>query len=125
MIKDLTKIEKIKSTDDIKKVMSTISAVRKFLNYNATQFATECGINSKTYSLLEKEGKGSLVSFYKVLLFLSQIGIDCNTLLLHQRYDESLFSKSHLQIRESNKLARKNRKEITRQREEVLNTVLR
>lgn len=107
MIRNTTKYDKLATYEDIVSLMSAIKSIRKFFGMTAQSFALMCDIQAPTYRVLEKEGKGNVVTIYKVLTSLaSKLSIDVSFLLINHEYPEYMYNQTHFEIKKQIKLSK-------------------
>jgi hypothetical protein len=112
MIRNTTKYEKLATYEDIASLMSAIKSIRKFFGMTAQTFALMCDVQAPTYRVLEKEGKGNVVTIYKVLTYLAnKLSIDVSYLLVNHSYPELLYNQTHLEIKKQLKLNKPNKQQ--------------
>lgn len=105
MIRNTTKYEKLATYEDIASFMSAIKSIRKFFGMTAQTFALMCDVQAPTYRVLEKDGKGNVVTIYKVLTCLAdKLSIDVSYLLVNHNYPEYMYNQTHLDIKKQIKL---------------------
>ena len=105
MIRNTTKYEKLATYEDIASFMSAIKSIRKFFGMTAQTFALMCDVQAPTYRVLEKDGKGNVVTIYKVLTCLAdKLSIDVSYLLVNHKYPEYMYNQTHLDIKKQIKL---------------------
>lgn len=91
MLNVTTHIDKLDAQEEIKTLMSAVGEIREFFGLTRQAFALLCDIPAHSYRVLEKHGKGDLVTFYKILRILhSKYNIDINILLTTKSYSTAL-----------------------------------
>lgn len=94
MLNVTTKIDKLDTQEEIKTIMSAVGEIREFFGLTRQAFALLCDVPAHSYRILEKHGKGDIVSFYKILRTLhSRYSIDINILLTTKKYSTAFISK--------------------------------
>ena len=91
MLNVTTHIDKLDAQEEIKTLMSAVGEIREFFGLTRQAFALLCDIPAHSYRVLEKHGKGDIVTFYKILRILhSKYNIDINILLTTKSYSTAL-----------------------------------
>jgi hypothetical protein len=91
MLNVTTHIDKLDAQEEIKTLMSAVGEIREFFGLTRQAFALLCDIPAHSYRVLEKHGKGDIVTFYKILRILhSKYNIDINVLLTTKSYSTAL-----------------------------------
>lgn len=120
MLNNTTKIDKISAYEDIKILMAAIKEIRKFYGLTMQSFAFMCDIPAPTYRILEKSGKGNVVTLYKLFICLAdKLSIDLNYLILTHEYPRELFSIKHQAIKKAIQDNKKSKKERQVEKEQA------
>ena len=91
MLNVTTHIDKLDAQEEINTLMSAVGEIREFFGLTRQAFALLCDIPAHSYRVLEKHGKGDIVTFYKILRILhSKYNIDINILLTTKSYSTAL-----------------------------------
>jgi len=114
-------IANLRKQDDIRKVaavMAVVKEVRTRCDFSAVDFAFECGVTNKAYTMLEREGRGTAVTLYRVLLKIAEWGIPTDEVLKGKcepgRWDAAI--RAAYEYRQRTKLTKAEKIEINRQR---------
>ena len=87
MLNVTTRIDKLETIEEIKVLMEAVATIREYFGLSRQEFALLCDIPPHSYRVLEKHGKGDLVSLYKLLTTLhKRFSIDLNILLATKKY---------------------------------------
>ena len=112
MINNTTKYEKLATYEDIVSLMSAIKTIRKFFGMTAQSFSLLCDVQAPTYRVLEKEGKGNVVTIFKVLTCLAKkLSVDVSFLLTYHIYPDYMYNQTHLEIKKQLNLSKPNKQQ--------------
>lgn len=102
MLNVTTKIDKEAAIEEVRILMQAVADIRAYFGFTRQTFALLCDVPVHSYRVLERHGKGDLVTFHKVFTVLAKkLSIDVNYLLSNQSYPPYLFKKEHLEIKEN------------------------
>ena len=101
MLNVTTRIDKLEAIEEIKTLMGAVATIREYFGLSRQEFALLCDIPPHSYRVLEKHGKGDLVSLYKLLTTLhKRFSIDLNILLATKKYSTEMLTAEHDTLRE-------------------------
>ncbi|MED9996377.1 MAG: hypothetical protein UFP03_06235 [Paludibacteraceae bacterium] len=96
MLNVTTRIDKLETIEEIKTLMGAVASIREYFGLSRQAFALLCDIPPHSYRVLEKHGKGDLVSLYKLLTTLrKRFSIDLNILLSTKKYSIEMLTAEH------------------------------
>ena len=101
MLNVTTRIDKLETIEEIKVLMEAVATIREYFGLSRQEFALLCDIPPHSYRVLEKHGKGDLVSLYKLLTTLrKRFSIDLNILLSTKKYSIEMLTAEHDALKE-------------------------
>lgn len=96
MLNVTTRIDKLETIEEMKTLMGAVATIREYFGLSRQAFALLCDIPPHSYRVLEKHGKGDLVSLYKLLTTLrKRFSIDLNILLSTKKYSIEMLTAEH------------------------------
>ncbi|MBQ2026162.1 MAG: hypothetical protein II215_06815 [Paludibacteraceae bacterium] len=96
MLNVTTRIDKLETIEEVKTLMGAVATIREYFGLSRQAFALLCDIPPHSYRVLEKHGKGDLVSLYKLLTTLrKRFSIDLNILLSTKKYSIEMLTAEH------------------------------
>jgi hypothetical protein len=96
MLNVTTRIDKLETIEEMKTLMGAVATIREYFGLSRQAFALLCDIPPHSYRVLEKHGKGDLVSLYKLLTTLrKRFSIDLNILLSTKKYLIEMLTAEH------------------------------
>lgn len=118
MKNNLSNLQKQEDIEKVRQIMQTVKEIRLACDYTAVDFALETGLTNKAYTMIEREGRGTAVTLFKILSKITEMGMSVE-LLLKGRFKldewESAICKARRK-RQSTRLTKKEKMEINRQR---------
>ena len=101
MLNVTTRIDKLETIEEVKTLMGAVATIREYFGLSRQAFALLCDIPPHSYRVLEKHGKGDLVSLYKLLTTLrKRFSIDLNILLSTKKYSIEMLTAEHDALKE-------------------------
>ena len=101
MLNVTTRIDKLETIEEMKTLMGAVATIREYFGLSRQAFALLCDIPPHSYRVLEKHGKGDLVSLYKLLTTLrKRFSIDLNILLSTKKYSIEMLTAEHDALKE-------------------------
>ena len=101
MLNVTTRIDKLETIEEVKTLMGAVATIREYFGLSRQAFALLCDIPPHSYRVLEKHGKGDLVSLYKLLTTLrKRFSIDLNILLSTKKYSIAMLTAEHDALKE-------------------------